>query len=266
MNITLSETLVAVHQPVSALPNTLDEVLSRLSAIINECKATNDRAGYFAVLYHKVTQRILACIEAGQFEDGLRMEQLDVIFANRYIEAYELWKAGKPVTASWQIAFDTTAINVPLVLQHLLLGMNAHINLDLGIATSITMKDRRLNGIQKDFYTINRILGELIDSVQKCLTRVNPLLHLLQLHRYDTDELLVSFSIDIARDGAWMFANEIHQQSDADYDACLRTRDRSIAALGDYFARPKNWLLQLTIQVARIFEQKKVTDIITLLE
>ena len=31
-------------------------------------------------------------IEKGRFDDGPRMEQLDVNFANRYLEAYDQWK------------------------------------------------------------------------------------------------------------------------------------------------------------------------------
>jgi hypothetical protein len=249
-----------------SLPTTIGEVISRLAAIIKECAATNDRAGYFAILYYKVTCRIQECLAENQFEDGVRMEQLDVIFANRYIEAYEAWKTGEHASASWLIAFETGKVNAPLVLQHLLLGMNAHINLDLGIATSIIMKDLRLNNIQKDFNTINRILGELTETVQKSLISVNPLLNLLQLHKYDTDEMLVGFSMDTARDGAWMFAHELHHKSGADYDHCLAIRDKSIAALGSYIAKPRNWLLQITIQIARIFERKKVTAFIKLLE
>lgn len=251
--------------PAIQLPTTIDEVIARLAGMISECAAANDRAGYFAVLYHRVTCRIRECIAEKQFEDGKRMEQLDVIFANRYIQAYDLWRAGKPTSASWAIAFETTKVNVPLVLQHLLLGMNAHINLDLGIAASEVMHDQRMIGVQKDFYTINRILGELIEVVQKCLTSVNPLLNLLQLQRYNTDELLVSFSINTARDGAWMFANEIHGKTGTAYDQCFSARDKSISALGACLAKPKSGLLQLTIQIARMFERKNIKDVIELL-
>ena len=68
------------------------------------------------------------------FEDGVRMERLDVTFANRYLDAFYSWIAGKQITNSWKIAFDSVAQSKSLVIQHLLLGMNAHINLDLGIA------------------------------------------------------------------------------------------------------------------------------------
>lgn len=48
----------------------------------------NDTAGYFAALYRKVTSRAKQGIADNEFEDGSRMEKLDVIFANPYINAY----------------------------------------------------------------------------------------------------------------------------------------------------------------------------------
>lgn len=46
------------------------------------------------------------------------------------------------------------------------------------------------------------------------------------------DEMLVCFSINQARDGAWLFANELSGKSGVAYDDCIATRDRCIAALG----------------------------------
>ena len=39
------------------LLQTIAEIITRLEAIIAECAADNDRVGYFAVLYHRVTKR-----------------------------------------------------------------------------------------------------------------------------------------------------------------------------------------------------------------
>ena len=54
------------------LPTTIDEVLSRLEAIIADAQAKGDRTGYFASLYHKVTSGVKTGIERGQFQDGPR--------------------------------------------------------------------------------------------------------------------------------------------------------------------------------------------------
>src|ERR1700742_4818022 len=131
--------------------NTIDEVLARLQEIIDASEKSGDRIGYFASLYYKVTSQVKEGILHNKFENGPRMASLDVTFANRYLTALEQWKKGQPVTASWKIAFETTRSRQALVLQHLLLGINAHINLDLGIAAVETMQSGQIEDIHNDF-------------------------------------------------------------------------------------------------------------------
>lgn len=63
------------------------DVLLELDLIITRCIATNNRAGYFAALYRRMTAAVKKGIATNAFEDGERMEKLDIIFAKRYIEA-----------------------------------------------------------------------------------------------------------------------------------------------------------------------------------
>ena len=72
--------------------NSIDDVIAALEKIIAEAEKNNDVSGYFAVLYLKVTKKVKEGIETNQFEDGPRMEMLDVIFASRYLNAYQAWK------------------------------------------------------------------------------------------------------------------------------------------------------------------------------
>lgn len=244
---------------------TIDAVIARLADIIQHCSRTGDRAGYFATLYHRVTVRVKECIALKRFEDGARMERLDVIFANRYLAAYDAWRAGRPLTASWRVAFEAVQDSSPLVLQHLLLGINAHINLDLGIAAAETMKGLPIEGIRKDFYSINAVLSELVEVSQKCLMEVNPLLKLLQMHRYKADELLVNFSIGTARDGAWLFAQGVAGKSGAAFNTCVATRDARIAELGRCLVQPKSGAVRSTLRAIRMFEKQRARDVIRLL-
>src|SRR5664279_5456169 len=147
-------------------PATIDEVISYLEKIIMWCEINNNCAGYFAVLYYKVTCQIKVCINNKDFEDGARLERLDVVLATRYIDAFHSWISGRQPGSSWQVAFDSVSRNTPLVLQHLLLGINAHINLDLSIATIMVMKGFALDEMHKDFNAINSILASMIDNVE----------------------------------------------------------------------------------------------------
>ncbi|MGN6530817.1 MAG: DUF5995 family protein [Ginsengibacter sp.] len=244
------------------LPATIDEVIFQLEQIISYCEANNSAAGYFAVLYHKVTRRVKECIANREFEDGIRMEKLDVAFATRYLNAYYLWLDNKEISRSWKIAFDGCESQKALVIQHLLLGMNAHINLDLGVATGLIMQGILLEGIHNDFNTINAILASMIDNIEDCLTTINPLMKLLNLKIYNYDEMLVGFSISTARDGAWSFAEDLSNKKDADYESCVNARDQRIAQLGNSIANPKGFLLKGIVKLIKLFEKKNVEEVI----
>src|SRR5688500_4581426 len=137
------------------IARTIDEVTVALEEIIQECIRTNNRAGYFAMVYYCTTCRVKNDILLNNFEDGQRMERFDVLFANYYLQAWYQWRKGKPTAAAWQIAFETAAQTPAILLQHLLLGMNAHINLDLGTAAVETTRGGHLQHIRRDFNSIN---------------------------------------------------------------------------------------------------------------
>ncbi|HEY1023399.1 MAG TPA: DUF5995 family protein, partial [Flavisolibacter sp.] len=105
----------------------IDHVINRLEAIMQDCIREKLKAGYFTALYHKVTCEVKEALVNGEFEDAERMEKLDTLFAGRYIEAWEGWRAGKPISQSWAVAFSEAKKSLTLVLQHMMLGVNAHI-------------------------------------------------------------------------------------------------------------------------------------------
>jgi hypothetical protein len=59
------------------------------------------------------------------------MEKLDVTFAGRYLAALESYRAQQNTSRCWIAAFETANKWSPIILQQLLIGMNAHINFDL---------------------------------------------------------------------------------------------------------------------------------------
>jgi len=58
---------------------TIDQILTELQNIITTSAKTGDRAGYFAALYFKVTSDVKEGIAKNEFENGPRMERLDVL-------------------------------------------------------------------------------------------------------------------------------------------------------------------------------------------
>lgn len=234
---------------------TIDEVIAHLDLIIDRARSDNSPRGYFAALYRMVTIRIKEGIERGEFDDNERMEKLDVIFANRYLTAYEEWMNRRKPTTAWGVAFEATEKWEPITLQHLLLGINAHINLDLGIATVKTTGKSKLPAIKDDFNKINAILGSLVGQVKKELSQVWPPLALLD-HLPFVDPM-IGFSIDVARDGAWAFAEELANAPKEDWEDHIRNRDHVVALFGYGLYNPGP-LLRAALLPIRLVEPKPV--------
>lgn len=221
----------------------IDDVIRDLERIVQECYENNSKLGYFAILYKNVTIRVKEGILRGEFDDNPRMVTLDIIFAKRFVDAYEDYKAGKAISTCWKVSFDTASSSRHIVLQHVLLGINAHINLDLGIAAAETMEGKNLQDIRNDFDKINAILYELVDGVKNNIGKVSPLFRLLIRFARGRDEILVNFSIRTARDGAWKFAEEYFFSNDRQNS--IHLRDAIITGLGESLSHPGNRLSRI---------------------
>lgn len=243
---------------------TIDEVLLTLDNIVEDCKTTNCPLGLFAVLYRKVTQNVKEGIQNKHFEDNIRMEKLDVLFANRYFKAYFDYKNNLPISKSWKVAFEARNNNQYIALQHLLLGINAHINLDLGIATIHTIDNTSLIEIQNDFNHINRLLSDMTDEVKKNMGSISPVFGLLMPLAKRWDDKLIQFSIEIARDGAWEFACNLNSNRTKEA-SIISERDVSIEKLGKTLIKPVR-RLQWILNTIRFFEAKSMRSKIEILE
>lgn len=239
---------------------TIDEVITALDQIIETSKKDSSPLGYFAALYKKVTQKVKEGIEAKHvFENNRRMERLDVIFASRYIDAYRTFQNGQPATLSWMEAFDLSKKNSPIVLQHLLIGMNAHINLDLGIAAAEVMKGKDINDLENDFNKINEILASLVKNVEEDLTQIWPKLQWLLKWTHKFDDFLINFSMKEAREGAWKFAVKFHGTPENKKAEAIKTRDKSVAKIGKLIIRPP-WLVRIIFKIIRRGERGTVAE------
>jgi len=166
------------------------------------------------------------------------MDRFDAIFAYRYFTAYEAWKAGAKPTLSWQVAFDGMRSGQLIILQDLLVGINAHINLDLGVAAGETFQGQALEDFHGDFDKINQILSRLLPAVESTVGELSPLLGILaQVGGKDAIEVL-DFSMDVARDDSWDHALLLAQQPPSAWPLAVQTLDDKVAFLGRLVARP----------------------------
>jgi hypothetical protein len=239
--------------------NTIDEIVVLLESIIVDSEKNNEPLGYFAALYQKVTLKVKEGIVSGIFEDGQRMEQLDIAFAKRYLEAYYAYRLNGIITKSWKASFDLTSNYWPVVLQHLLVGMNAHINLDLGIAASEIAQGKNIADLENDFNKINEILYDLVHEVEADLSWTWPALKYLLKWSGKIDDYLVDFSMKLARNGAWKFANQLALVQETDMESALAGRDQKVANKVHVILQP-GIIASFALKVIRLTERGSVSE------
>lgn len=241
---------------------TIDDVIDQLGQEIDRCRSQDSRLGYFPALYRRVTIAVKEGIAQGAFEDGARMERLDVIFANRYLEAADLWARGGAPTQSWRVAFEAAESWPPIVLQHLLLGINAHINLDLAIAAAQTAPGATLPALQRDFDHINVILGSQVGNVKTTLSTVWPLLRFYDRLAGEAADVMINFSMSRARNASWQAAQTFASLPDSAWDAEINALDRRTSLLGKVICNPPI-RLRLLLLAIRVGERGRVGEIIS---
>jgi hypothetical protein len=244
---------------------TIDDVIRQLTSIIDWSKEKNSRIGYFAALYRKVTIQVKKGINDNFFDDGPRMERLDVIFANRYIQACYENQTGQTPTQSWAHAFNATQRWRPIVLQHLLMGMNAHINLDLGIAAAETVPPDQLQNLKGDFERINQILAGLVGRVQDEMAEIWPVLRILNRYLGSVEKAVVNFSMEKARDAAWSFAEELSPLTGEVRNNAMKEKDNTIAEFSRVIMNP-GLKLSAVLAIVRLGERGAVRERIEILE
>jgi hypothetical protein len=250
----------------NAPANTIDEVIERLNEILLWAGAEQSRIGYFAALYKGVTEKVREGIANGHFEDGARMERLDVIFANRYLEALRMFRAGEQPTRSWLFAFESADGTKPIVLQHLVLGINAHINLDLGVAAAEVSKGSEIGALQRDFDAINDILASRVSVVRSQIARVSPLISLLTQVDPTADRAVINFSIERARDQAWTVAELLACIHPNEWPNRIDVLDRTTTSLARLIRDPPGWVLNTGLGFIRLAERRDVRHVIEVLQ
>ena len=254
--------------PLLNLPaSSIDDVIGQLDIIIEWAKENESKLGYFPALYRKVTWRVKDGIIRNEFEDSARMEKFDVIFANRYLTAFEKYHNQHDPVRAWDHAFDAAHRWKPIILQHLMLGMNAHINLDLGIAAAETVDalGDSLLDMKHDFFLITDILIEMIDHVQNEISQVWPLMRLLDRIAGEKDELIAAFGLDVSRNRAWKTARALANLSDARRDHTIGKLDRNVRNLGKLLLS-NGPIFGVLLFIARLGEMRSVSGTIEVLE
>lgn len=187
-------------------PTNIEEVLAELDKIIEWSLQNKNAAGYFAATYRSMTLAVLDGVKKKKFEDGKRMVKLDVAFANRYLQAWENYRKGNKCTNAWFTAFEAAKNKELLIMQHILLGINAHINLDLGVAAASVMPYRKITPLKNDFNKINEVISSINQKVQNSLSEICYPIEFLDEISNGQDNVVLDFAISKARQTSWASA------------------------------------------------------------
>jgi hypothetical protein len=241
----------------------IDDVVSQLDVAVARARDRRQPAGFFAALYGQTTRAVRGQVLAGEFDDGPRMVDFVSRFAARYLAALGAAGAGQPMSRCWQVAFDVAARpgHDTLILQHLLLGMNAHINLDLAVAAADLCPGDAIAGLREDFQRINALLGALLGPVRACVGHFSPLLDVLDRVGGHDDDQVLNFSIRVAREEAWSAAITLATAGTERRDELVDSLDRRVAVLARLVANPGG-LLQRAVDLVAASESDDVVAVI----
>lgn len=241
---------------------TIDDVLAAIERIIQWSLANTSRLGYFGALYKRITAAIK--LNLPNFQKPARMEQLDVVFASRYFAALNAWfwpAQFPPLSHAWRVAFQAAALPAPIIVQHLLAGVNAHIDLDLGIAAETVAPGAQLPDLESDFDLVNKVLAQEVAGVLDEIDELSPVLAGIYdvFSKFETD--VIDRMLDFTREEAWGFATQLAATPAAQQSAAIAARDVFVAGVGSTIIAPPQ-LFERVIESIALLETRNVTKII----
>jgi hypothetical protein len=143
-------------------------VVERMDEALAGLEAAGDPARHFLATYRDVTHAVGSAAAAGRVEDPAWLARWDVAFADFYLDALAARRAGRPVPGPWREAFGAGAGLHPY--QHVLLGMNAHINLDMPLSLLAVVDDTDAadSGLmasrRRDHHALDRVIAALVPA------------------------------------------------------------------------------------------------------
>jgi hypothetical protein len=213
-------------------------LVRRMDAMVCTWEVGGDRRAAFLRCYMMMTRNTLHAIDAREFRDSAWVERLLHRFAEYYFEALDAYATradrSPPV---WRFAHETARQEKPWVIQHLLLGVNAHINFDLVLTLEELLRDEwsklESDGRARryeDYCQVNAIIAQTIDDVQDEVIRPRmPVMGVVDGLMGRLDEFLISRFITGWRDEVWKRAIALLESTDpAQREIHLRTREKDV--------------------------------------
>lgn len=200
-------------------------LVRRMDRMVREWEYCADRRAAFLRCYMMMTVNTLQAIDTREFRDPTWVERLLHRFAEYYFEALDAFEEGAELSPPvWRFAHETARQENRWVIQHLLLGVNAHINFDLVLTLEELLRDEwpkletaRREQRYEDYCHVNAIIARTIDDVQDDVIRPSmPVMGVVDGLMGRLDEFLISRFITGWRDEVWKRAVALVETTDTD--------------------------------------------------
>jgi hypothetical protein len=212
-------------------------------------------------MYLQTTRTVRDRVAAGLFDDAQRMCRFVDAFAGRYLTPLQASLESRPVPRCWAVAFDAAGTRDKIILQHLILGINAHVNFDLAVVAAEICPGAEIASLHEDFLRVNAILGQLLPAVRACIGRFSPMLDVIDRVGGADDDEVLNFSIRVARDEAWSQALLLAATGDpVRRGQLIDSLDRGVAVLGKVVASPGG-LLRRAVELVAATEADDVVAV-----
>src|SRR5712691_9786574 len=130
------------NQQSSILPlietayQSIEDAIQRLAQLEQAFYDRRDRRAIFVTAYLNITRAVKLRVGENWFQDNAWVTRYAISFANLYRQALLAFERGdaESIPKAWKISFETSVNGTGLVMQDLVLGINAHINHDLSLA------------------------------------------------------------------------------------------------------------------------------------
>jgi hypothetical protein len=229
----------------------LPESIANFDAIVAWAINAPSGIGYFATIYKRATIAVSNAIDTGRFQHPEVMTRFTLTFSQRYFDALNAHfhpNDYKGPTHVWQWAFDGVDYDEPIIFQHLLTAVDAHINLDLGI-TAAQVGAGAMDDLHHDFNMINAILGSQVQGVFDALAEVSPRTHTIRDLLPGDEVAEINALLIVFRDLAWKFANVLADSPD-DFQELVDIQDSRACLLSTCYLYPPDTIRSVVDWIA----------------
>ena len=186
-------------------------ITDKMQVLTQKWQQQNDARAIFLHCYLLMTQNMLLAIQQQRFQDNPWVRHLLHRFADYYFDALTQYDQQNNPPRIWAYTHESAQQAQLHPLQHLLLGVNAHINYDLVLTLHeilgskwLQLTDSQKKERYQDHCLVNTIIAETIDQVQdEVIEKYAPRMDWVDRLMGPLDEHLIALLIRRWRTQVW---------------------------------------------------------------